>query len=347
MSKRPWGEFADCKSESFVADLVENARTITPDDLCNMATYKKDQRRKACGGADPLVIRVAYAQDELIYTEDGTLDIESDEEIYSKLPRKARLNKFGMAYRKGAPLLMHKTLADITINAAIHLFNTQSWRTVLYDSLRTMEGAYKLYVFAPDSDITKGLLAMPGESAHNKGLAVDSMMEAVDSGKETDMGAHFDHLDMTINSRAYMGDKISDEAKQNRIIREAAFLRGALTQGLLIAPLRTEFWDDRLPENRADLWRVLDSAARCLGIEFMTSHNTHLRKAWETWSYADFQEQWGKIFSGREADLEQMLGVTSPPETEKAAMYHGNYHPIYDTQLVDAGKHLTDIKAAA
>lgn len=354
MPKRPWKDFSGCRSQTFVPGLVDSAKHVSPEDLVNMATYKKDERREACKGTDPVIVRVAYAQDEWVYGEDGKLKIESDSAKYQTLPREDRLNKFGLAYRKDAPLLMNKILADITVAAAIHLFNAHSWRTVLYDSLRTMEGAYKLYCFAPDKDIEDGLLALPGESAHNKGLAVDSMMEDA-NGLEVDMGAHFDHLDMTINSRAYTANAISDEAKQNRLIREAAFLRGAFVQGLLIAPLRSEFWDDRLPENRADLWRVLDSAARCLGMELLTADDLVLRKKdrkafvqkWESWSYEQFLEQWQKTFSGREADVEELLGIRMPPLSEKATFYHGNYHPIYDKDLVENGLNLTSMARAS
>lgn len=311
-----------------------------------MAQYKKEERRQACGGVDPIIIRVAYAQEAWVYDEEGKLAL-ADPATYRALPREAKLNKFGLAYRKEAPLLMHRTLADITLGAAIHLHNRHGWRTVIYDGLRTMEGAYKLYCFAPESDITDGLLALPGESAHNKALAVDSMMEDAE-GLEVDMGAHFDHTDMVINSRVYAGNTISAEAKKNRLIREAAFLRSAFTQGLLVAPLRSEFWDDRLPENRADLWRVLDSAARCLGISLL-GEDLQMRKnnrqaftqKWENWSYQDFLDRWQQTFTGHEDRLEEILGVRTPPEIEKPSFYHGNYHPIYDARLRAFGLHQT------
>ncbi len=196
------------------------------------------------------------------------------------------------------------------IGAAIHLHQTQGWTMVLYDGLRTVDGAFKLYHFATETDMKNGLLALPGQSAHNKGLAVDSMMQDK-HGREIDMGGHFDHLDMETNSRTYMGDTISDAAKMNRLIREAAFLRSAFAQDLLIAPLRSEFWDDRPPENREDLWRVLDSAARCVGIDLLSAEDVKLRKEnrkafsakWENWSYADFLQRWQILFKGRENEF--------------------------------------------
>jgi D-alanyl-D-alanine dipeptidase len=343
MVKRPWSDFTAVRSET----SVHGARDVHSDDLVAMKDYRRAQRIEACGGVDPINVLLAYAQDELIYSPSGEI-IRVDAKTYAQTPRAGRLNVFGLAYRRDAQFWLHRILADIVVGAAIHLYQTQRWRMVLYDGLRTVEGAYKLYQLATDEDIEAGLLALPGYSAHNKGLAVDSMM--VDAhGHEVAMGGHFDHLDMETNSRAYTGDKINPNAKQNRLIREAAFLRTALTQGLLIAPLRSEFWDDRLPENRADLWRVLDSAARVMGITYYTPEDAALRKAnralwqekWERWSYQDFLQKWQECFRGREGELEDLLGTAMPPPNEKPEFYHGNFHPIYDRDLRASGKHLT------
>jgi D-alanyl-D-alanine dipeptidase len=330
ITRRPWSDFANARSQSFVRGVVSEALTVIPDMLVNMASHKREERIAACGGTDPISITLAYAQDSLIYSESGTI-IEVDGETYARTPRGQRVNVFGFAYRPDAQFWLHYALADIVVGASVHLYNAHGWRTVLYDGLRTVEGAYKLYHFATDDDLNAGLLALPGKSAHNKGMAVDSMM--VDAqGHEIDMGGHFDHLDMSTNSRAYTGDAISAEAKQNRIIREAAFLRSAFAQGLLIAPLRSEFWDDRPPENHEDLWRVLDSAARCIGLSCARD---------ESWDYAQFLREWKTLFSGHESALEAAIGCTLPPLVEKPECYHGNYHPIYDSDLQASGKHLT------
>ncbi|MDX2113765.1 MAG: M15 family metallopeptidase [Alphaproteobacteria bacterium] len=343
MTKRPWSDFEQVRSSS----ATRGARDVSPDDLVAMKDYRKDERILACNGTDPISVLLAYAQDELIYDAKGK-PINVDAATYKTTPRHERVNVFGLAYRPDATFWLHHLLADIVVGAAIHLYQTQRWRTVLYDGLRTVEGAFKLYQFATDEDIEAGLLALPGYSAHNKGLAVDSMM-VDESGSEVDMGGHFDHLDMATNSRAYSGEKITPEAKRNRLIREAAFLHSAFAQGLLIAPLRSEFWDDRLPENRADLWRVLDSAARVIGITYYTSEDAALRKAdralwqekWECWSYQDFLQKWQECFRGREAELQQVIGAAQPPLDEKPEFYHGNFHPIYDRNLRASGKHLT------
>lgn len=328
--RESWSAFENCMSETG----PHGARAVHVDELVAMAEYKKNERMTACGGVDPLGVCLAYAQDSLVYDDTGNI-ISVAESIYAATPREKRVNVFGLSYRRDATLWLHRTLADIVVGAAIYLQQTQGWRTIIYDGLRTVEGAFRLYNFATDDDLKAGLLALPGKSAHNKGLAVDSMMVDA-SGREVEMGGHFDHLDMRTNMRFYDGDHISNFAKKNRLIREAAFLRSAFLQGLLIAPLRNEFWDDRPPEDRSDLWRVLDSVARVMGISL------HRQKEWSEWSYADFLYHWQKIFRGQEEKLQKMIGVGAPPPEEKFEFYHGNYHPIYDRDLRASGKHLTD-----
>lgn len=314
MTRRPWQDFANVRSETFVRDLLPAAQPVAPDALVDMAIFNNPS----------IVICLAYAQDELVYNDRNQITAVS-REIYAATTRNERVNKFGLAYRRDAKFLLHKTLADIVVGAADHLYQTYGWRTVVYDGLRTVDGAFNIYNLATNADLASGILAMPGQSAHNKGLAVDSMM--IDENDcEIEMGGHFDHLDMSTNMRHYKGDKISEEAQKNRIIREAAFLRSAFSQNLLIAPLRNEFWDDRLPENREDLWRVLDSAARCIGIEYSIENKT-------SWNYQDFLTNWQKVFSGHEDKLMETIGCTMPPLEEKPEFYHGNYHPIYDSQL--------------
>jgi len=312
--RKPWSEFVGKRSETFVRGLVSEASFVPKSDLLDMENYF----------GEALQICLAYAQDELIYNDKNQI-IKVDKETYAKIPRAERVNKFGLAYKRDAKFLLHKTLVDIVLGAADYLYKTYGWRTILYDGLRTVDGAFAIYNFASDEDLASNILALPAKSAHNKGLAVDSMM--VDGeGKEIEMGGHFDHLDMATNMRNYAGDKISEIAKKNRLIREAAFLRAAFAQGLLVAPLRSEFWDDRLPENREDLWRVLDSAARVVGVFPLLSNK-------ENWDYADFLENWQRTFAGHEEKLEKTIGCTMPPLTEKPEFYHGNYNPIYDELL--------------
>lgn len=326
MAKRPWQDFQYVRSSSFVRGLVEDAREVVPEQLVDMGKY-----------SPYISLCVAYAQDRLLWN--GVFPpVQADDITYAQSEREERVNKFGLAYRPDASLWLHETLARITAAAAEHLYHVHGWRMVLYDGLRTVDGAYKLYLHAHESDMSSGLLSMPGTSAHNKGLAVDSMM--VDEyGLEVEMGGHFDHLDMSTNGRNCTN--IPTEAIENRRIREAAFLRGALSQGLLVAPLRNEFWDDRLPENREDLWRVMDSAARVIGLSLLAPEDEALRKSdraafaakWESWNYAQFLERWQRFFAGHEEKLMQELGLSMPPAQEKPEFYHGNYHPIYEEAM--------------
>ena len=328
MSKKSWAEFQGIRSHSFVKGLVNDASDVTADDLVDMSGY-----------GHHLQVLLAYAQDELVWSGNNP-PITVSPEIYKATPRELRVNKFGLSYRRDAKFWLHKTLARIMAGAADYLHKTHGWTTVLYDGLRTVDGAYNLYLHAADSDMESGLLSLPGRSAHNKGMAVDSMMMDK-NGREVDMGGHFDHLDMSSNGRDYTGDAITPAAVENRRIREAAFLRAAFAQGLLIAPLRNEFWDDRLPENREDLWRVLDSAARACGMSLLTPQDNALRKSdraafaakWERWDYADFLTHWHHFFKGHEAELMKNIGVLTPPREEKPEFYHGNYHPIYEEKL--------------
>lgn len=313
-TRRPWQDFVNVRSQTFVRGLVADASDVLPAELVDMASYNNPS----------LIICLAYAQEELIYNEKNQV-IAVDKQTYAIATREQRVNKFGLAYKQNTKFWLHKTLADIVVGAADYLYKTHGWRTVLYDGLRTVNGAFALYNFATDADLASNILAMPGQSAHNKGLAIDSMV--IDKNDcEIEMGGHLDHLDMSTNMRHYNGDKISQTAKKNRLIREAAFLRSAFSQNLLIAPLRNEFWDDRLPENREDLWRIIDSVARCIGIEYSVENK-------ENWGYSDFLNNWQRIFAGHEKKLTETIGYTMPPLTEKLEFYHGNYHPIYDINL--------------
>lgn len=349
MSKKPWSEFLNIRSKGFVRGMVSEALEVPEAELVDMVDYRYEERVAACGGVDPILVLVAYAQDELIYTPDGKMAPALNRQAYESLPRELRVNKFGLAYRTDAPLLLHYTLADIVIGAAIHLYLTQNWATVLYDGLRTVDGAYLLYRHAHASDMEGGLLSMPGRSAHNKGMAVDTMMIDLATDLEVDMGGHFDHLDMSTNGRLYNGMAITPEAKHNRLIREAAFLYAAFLQNRLVAPLRNEFWDDRLPENREDLWRVMESAARTIGITLLTGEDDRLYRherhefvrKWESWTYQNFLDIWQSFFKGHEAHLEDVIGFAMPPEYERMEFYHGNYNPIYDARLKPFGKNLT------
>jgi D-alanyl-D-alanine dipeptidase len=309
-ARKPWKAFAA---------LHDSARLPVPlDALVDMAAYRKEERTAACNGTDPIEVFVAYAQDKYVY--DGNNRIAPVDDVYYRMSTDDdKVNKFTQTYRQGAKLLLHKALADIAVDAAIDLHTHQSWKLRLYDGLRTVEAAFLLYHNAKPEWLQAGLLAAPGASAHNRGLAVDSKL--VDSaGREIEEGGHFDHLDMETNRRDYAGSGISAQAKENRLTRERAFQRASLKHGTLIAPLKSEFWDDRMPGSEKDLWRVMESVARCIGTPAPS------QKAED---YATFRAQWKSLDQEK---LAQMLGTQTPPP-EKNFLFHERFNPIYDRYL--------------
>jgi D-alanyl-D-alanine dipeptidase len=315
----------------------------------NLAEYRRAEREKSARGADPLRVLVAYAQDHLVYRDNRIVPSENAQ-AYRAEPADSRVNKFHLAYRADAPFLLYRPLADIMVDMAVDLYLRHGWNTLLMDGLRTVEGHFILWRQSEPSWLEAGLLARPGQSAHNKGCAIDSMMFDAKTDQEIDMGGHFDHSDMQTNHRLYDGTAISQTAKENRLLREQATQRAALKHGLLIAPLRPEFWDDRFPESREDLWRVLESVARCIGVQLLSPEDDALmkrdRKAfaekWERWSYADFCAAWQRVFAGRQQQLVQTVGTATPPASEEHVVYHGAFNPLYDRDLKVHNKHLAD-----
>ncbi|MBV8939308.1 MAG: hypothetical protein JO089_05660, partial [Alphaproteobacteria bacterium] len=171
------------------ARLSSPARpSIVASDLVDMSSYRKAQRMAQCGGIDPLEVFVAYAQDNHVYDAGGRI-APVDAEIYRHTPPDGRVNKFKQVYRHDAKLLLHKALADIVVDAAMELQTQHGWKLRLYDGLRTVDAAFLMHYNADPKWLEAGLLAKPGESAHNRGLAIDSMV--VDAGgREIDMGGH-------------------------------------------------------------------------------------------------------------------------------------------------------------
>jgi hypothetical protein len=185
-----------------------------------------------------------------------------------------------------------------------------------------MEGGYIMYHNAKAEWLQDGLLSTPGRSAHQRALAVDSMMFDKD-GREVDMGGHFDHVNMTTNHRNYSGDAITPQAKQNRLLREQAMMRASLHHGTVIAPLREEFWDDRVPGSEKDLWRVMESICRCIGQpapEVRADNYTIFARQWE--NYLD------------KAKLLATFGdFALHAPTPERILYHENLKPIFDHEL--------------
>ncbi len=338
--RKNWSDFAHMTSTAASRPQAEN---VNPDDLVDMAIYRK---------TDALSALVAYAQDNMIFDANGKPQ-RVDSATYAQTPRENKLNKFGQVYQDSAKLWLHKDMADIVVDASIYMQKKHGWTSVIYDGLRTVNGAYNAYRNAADSDLQEGLLSQPGLSAHNKGMAADVVM--FDStGKLVNMGGNFDHLDMKTNGRA--NKNLPADIIENRLKREIAYQHAALSRGRLFAPLRNEFWDERFPENEADHWRVLDSIARCMGKDMLSQEDVRnmrspkgsperaaFHKKWELMSYAQFTQKWNELFDEKELrqtfDLD--ASITLPP-ARSTAIYHGDFNPLYDRDLMASGKNITD-----
>ena len=323
---KPWAEYTAKRSERAVHPP---ARTIAPAALVDIA---ESIAQAACSHA--LIALPAYAQATLLYDAQmpgGLRSAPASE--YASAPRTQKLNKFGAIYRADAKIWLHETLATITLEAGKRAYAAFHTPMLICDGLRTVEAAYLAYQNATDEERAAGLLALPGESAHNKALAVDVEFPTLD------FGTTFDDAQMELNHRNYNGHGISLAAKQNRLCLEAAFLGAAFHTGSLLAPLRREWWDFRLPEDRSDLWRVIESAARIIGEPEIMARAPQL----EFSDYAGFRACWKEMFSPHKVALNHALGCWLPPEQEKPEFYHGNYNPLYDAELRAHGKHLTDM----
>ena len=263
-------------------------------DLIDLAVYRTDAR--TAGGPDPIVVLVAYAQDELAYDAQGRIITPTPEE-YAHIKcspdyavRNRLVNKFGHVYRPGTPLFLHRRLADVIIDTAIDMRDRYRHFTVVMDGLRTYDSGLLMQNDRPDL-VKSGMLAPAGTSAHNRALAVDSKLFELTNPadyerlpatvplsllQEADEHGHLDdEQDMRFNSRFYSGP-MSIEAGKNRLRRLQAWQRAAIKNRTPIANLLAEFWDDRVPGSPADLWRVLVCRAMCLGLDANPASNAHV-----------------------------------------------------------------------
>lgn len=345
--RKDWGQFANLTSHTSTQGAAKN---ISPDELVDMAHYRSAER--TASGRDVLRALTAYAQDNMVFDDFGRPQ-PVDDATYANTPRERKLNKFGTAYMDGAKLWLHTYMADVVVDAAIYMHRKYGWSSAIYDGLRTVNGAYNAYLRAEDSDLEQGLLSTPGLSAHNKGMAADMVMFDT-NGKLVNMGGNFDHLDMVTNSRAYTN--LPKEILENRLKRETAFQHAALMRGRLFAPLRSEFWDERFPENDEDNWRVLDSLARCIGVHMLSAEDDANRRSpkgsdkrkafhdkWEQMDYQAFCKKWSELLDERKlrAALELPASLKLPPD-RSTIIYHGDYNPLYDRDLIASGKNITD-----
>src|ERR1039458_6753755 len=89
--------------------------------LVDLSNYRKADRI-AGNKSDPLVVHTAYSYDNLVY-QDGRI-VELPPEAYRQYARthpNDTVNKFGLIYAPGTPLLLHRRLADVLVDSAIDL----------------------------------------------------------------------------------------------------------------------------------------------------------------------------------------------------------------------------------
>ena len=350
----------------------ENQSIDLKNNLVDLADYRKADRI-ADSNPDPLIVHVAYAQDDLVYDEGKIISVTPETYREFKQSRSNDLvNKFGLAYASGVPLLLHKKLADVLVDVAIDLRDRRGHFTVVMDALRTYDSALKLQESRPDL-VESGLLTKAGNSAHNRALAVDSkLFELADKNLSTstptrtlplsalvevDEHGHLDDLDMTANSRFYQG-AMSDKAHHNRLVRLQAWQRASIKHQLPIANLLSEFWDDRVTGSPADMWRVLSCRAMCLGISgdpkinpTIHSLKTDLdvlhaqnkqgalsRQEFAERAYHYFVSAWEQVFSKQiQLQLNAVLGrgAGAAPALSDF-MFHEWLNDIYDRDLANA-----------
>lgn len=309
-----------------------------------------------------LVLMPAYAQTEYVYNKHAIKKV--DAHTYQATPPIERVNQFdalGACYREEiADIYVDYRLGCIISDAAAYAaehVRVQSEQgeqgnvaLMVIDALRTVDAGYLLAAANPLA-VENKLLAPPGSSAHNKGMAVDLTLvywnPALGCWMDADMHGHMDHPDMVTNHRNYQ--KISHTQRYNRLQLERIMVQSAWNLGTLIAPLREEFWDFRFPEDGLDLWRVLESIARIIHHEPMLRQSADaieairqcLRSGHSERAYQDFamgmdafKHHVQEMLDGDALlAMQDLLGINEVTLQHIEPIYHGNVNVIYDADL--------------
>lgn len=164
-------------------------------------------------------------------------------------------NIFGEIYHPDARLWIYESLGRVVLRASKNIYDTHRLYMVIYDSLRTTDAqaammrtpivqAHPQWLEEPNR-----LLSPPGAGAHPRGMAVDLGLMRED-GSLVDMGTVFDHLaeisDAAHNPAHRDYAHLQDSHRQNREILNAAMLKGAEEEGIVLHLLESEWWDFRL-----------------------------------------------------------------------------------------------------
>lgn len=161
-------------------------------------------------------------------------------------------NVFGAAlYKKEAPFVLTRKLAEITLDVAHALHEETGWYLCLKDGLRPSE-SQKLMNDSPlvreNPHWANILVSQPGQGAHPRGCAVDVTL--LDAHKQIiDMGTAFDYFseDLENNPAARDYTDLDADILEKRAYLTRLFETAAKELGLPIAPLPSEWWDYRFP----------------------------------------------------------------------------------------------------
>lgn len=275
----------------------------------------------------------AYAEDRFYFDSTGALT-KGKQSIFSVQNNCEPLNHFCLAYLKNAPLILHAKLAEIVQRASGLLHQQHGWVMYVFDGLRPMEAGILLQNSRPDL-VESGLLARAGNSAHNRAMAVD--LAPFNANRiAIPMGGFFDSEDMTRNHRNYRGNLMTIAEYDNRIIFESAMQRAAYQCETLIAPLQSEFWDFRFPGSHHDLWRILESIARCIGQQQNAVTQEYKTAIESSDSIARAHElfcgYWDRDFIPHAEQLAGLLGGHTPPSMN-SWVFHESYENVWDRDL--------------
>lgn len=314
-------------------------------------------------GGKGLVLLPAYAQTRFVYDQHRI--VEATPEQYAATPKIERVNQFdriGASYREDLDdIFIEYRLGCIISDAAafasehVRVSTPKGDRSntaiLVIDGLRTVEATFAMAAANPEA-VADRLLALPGKSAHNKGMAVDLTLVYWDVEHgcwvDADMLGHMDHPDMVTNHRNHTS--MLSYQQYNRLQLERVMLRAAFANGVLLAPLREEFWDFRFPEDELDFWRVLESVARIIDYaparhtcgEAITHIHAMLQSGKRAEAYADYAMEieelhhlWQEMFDDHYATeaIRELLGVTPADVTQLAAVLHGRVNILYESDL--------------
>lgn len=156
-------------------------------------------------------------------------------------------------YHDAASLWLMEDLAKIVLCAARLACAEASWCFRLMDGLRPVEAQASMQdtaIVRDNPHWADGLLSLPGQGGHPRGMAID-IKPVYSDGTVVDMGTGIDELpaDPDYNPSARDDTTVSMAARLNRQKLTAYMLRAADMCGHVLYPLKSEWWDFRLPDD--------------------------------------------------------------------------------------------------